>query len=226
MAKTEVPEEAAYIGTGGTLALYVAGAIQNKLASQLINLARAPGVPIDPVIAYGSYNDFTDEQGVEVVANDSSFDRQLSPYALFGWEFFVPEDSEKSDVQLLRDAVKLASRSDFREHREDFNGWLKQVYEGQVDTHDARENAVKALGEYTKIARGSGIRTAARYGAKAATVLAPLAGLAGHGIGVGVGVVASGAALSMEWLLPKPETPDRLRQAAVLYDARRFFRKQ
>ena len=226
MAKSDLPEEAAYIGTGGTLALYVAGAIQHKLASKLISLARTPGVPVEPVIAYGSYHDFTDEQGVEVVARDSSAQRQFTPYALFGWEFFVPEDSEKTDVQLLRDAVKLASRSDFREHREDFNGWLKQMYEGQVDQHDAQENALKALEEYTKIARGSGIRTAVRYAAKAATVLAPLAGLAGHGIGVGVGVLASGAALSVEWLLPKPETPDRVRQAAVLYDARRFFRKQ
>jgi hypothetical protein len=41
----------------------------------------------------------------------------LCPYALFGWTFFVPEDTDKTDAELLREAAKLASRADLRETR-------------------------------------------------------------------------------------------------------------
>ena len=66
-----------------------------------------------------------------------------------------------------------------------------------------------------------------RYAAKAAPVLPPLVGLAvGHKAAVGLQSAAGGAGLIVDWMLPKPQVPDRLRQAAVLYDDRRFFGKR
>jgi hypothetical protein len=144
---------------------------------------------------------------------------------MFGWEFFVPEDSSKSDAALLRQAAKLASRADLCETRQYFHGWLKQMYEGGVDYEEARQKMMKMLAEYTRIMRLSGLASAARYAAKVAQVLAPMAGLIGHAVGVAVGVAASGAALGAGELIPMPQAPQRLQSAALLYDARKFFGK-
>ncbi|MGA2167152.1 MAG: hypothetical protein ABSG62_03000 [Terracidiphilus sp.] len=219
--------DVAYIVTGSVLSLYVASMLHNEVATKLFALAKIPGVPVEPVIAYGSYAEFSTDQGVRLAEGESR-DAAVAPYAMFGWEFFVPEDDHSSDVKLLRKAAKLASRKDLCETRQDFQGWLKLMYEGNVDRQDAYDHMIKMLNEYTRIVRGSGLATVARYAAKAAPVLAPLAGLALHsaGMGVGVGVAASSASLCLEWLLPNPQIPDRLRSAALLYDARRFFHKR
>jgi hypothetical protein len=199
--------------------------MQNDLARKIVSRAKIPGSQVEPVIAYGSYGEFADDQGVSIAQLPPSPSKPAAPYALFEWEFFVPEDSGKSDAELLRQAAKLASRSDFCEARQYFQGWLKQMYAGEVDRHDAREQILKMLDEYTGMMWKSGLKTAARYAAKAAAVLAPLAGLAGHNAGVEAGVLAGGGGLAVEWLLPKTEVPARLRPAAVLHDARRHFGK-
>jgi hypothetical protein len=224
LAKSGMPEEAAYLATGGVLSLYVANRLSNDVARRLVNRAKTPGVPVEPVIAYGSYARFQKDQGVKV-AEHGNDPVEAVPYALFGWEFFVPEDSEKSDAQLLREAAKLASRADLCESRQCFHGWLKQMYAGEVDREDAKAEMLKMLSEYTKIMRGAGLATATRYAAKVAQVAAPLAGLAGHTLGVEVGVAAAAASLAVEKLIPIPQVPNRLRPAALLYDARKFFGK-
>jgi hypothetical protein len=201
LAKFQTPEDAAYLASGGLLALYVANQMSNRVARKLLTLAKTPGVPVEPVIAYGSYSEFAKDQDVREAEGEIPASTPI-PYAMFGWEFFVPEDSDKSDAELLRQAAKLASRPDFCETRQYFQGWLKQMYEGEVDRQDAYEQMLEMLSEYTKISRGAGLKTAVRYAAKAAAVLAPLAGLAGHTLGVELGVAVSGASLGLDWLLP------------------------
>ena len=145
MAKATMPNQAAFVATGGLIATYVAGEVQHPLAQRLVALARTPGVPIEPVIAYRSYKEFQHEQSVKKVKFDPTAER---PYAMFGWEFFVPEDSDKTDWQLLREACQLASRDDFRESRQSFHYWLKHMHEGNVDPETARDDMLKRLREY------------------------------------------------------------------------------
>lgn len=206
--------------------MYVAGEMQNAWARKVINRAKIPGAEVEPVIAYGSYGEFAHDQDVSIAGQPPPAGKRAAPYAMFEWEFFVPEDSGKSDAELLREAAKLASKPDFCEARQYFHGWLKQMYAGEVDTHDAREQMLKMLGDYTGMMRTSGLKTVARYAAKAARVLAPLAGLAGHSAGIGTGVLAGVAGLAVEELLPKTEMPANLRPAALLYDAERHLGKQ
>src|SRR5579871_326061 len=177
-ARTNQPEEAAYLATTGVLALYVANQLNNEVVRKLVNRVRTPGVDVEPVIAYGSYGELKADLGVRE-DKDGTGMAGPSPYALFGWDFFVP-DSEKSDAELLRDAARLASRQDLCETRQYFHGWLKQMYSGGMDPHDAREKMLKMLGEYTAIVRGSGLANAARYAAKVVQIAAPLAGLVGR----------------------------------------------
>jgi hypothetical protein len=221
-AKKQSSDQFAYIATAGVLSLYVANQMQNDVARKLFNRSRTADVPVESVIAYGSYSDFERDQD----AGDGSPVPASESYGMFGWEFFVPEDSDKTDTELLRLAAKLASSSDFCETRQEFQGWLRQMYGGEVDRHDAYEKMMTKYAEYKKIMTRSGFTTAARYAAKVAQVLAPLAGLGGHALGLGVGVAAAGAAWGVEQWVPLPTVPKHLRSAAMLYDARKFFGKR
>lgn len=226
MAKMNTPDQAPYLATGGLIAMYITNAVHNDVAQHLVTLTRKPGVEIEPVIAYGSYQDFKQEQGLRRAEPKRAPD-DLRPYALFGWEFFVPEDTEKTDHDLLRAAVNLASRKDFRETRQSFHGWLKKMHDGSHDPEAARQEMLKMLKEYRDFARGAGIKTAVRYAAKVVPVVAPLAGLVvGDVANIGAGVVAGGASLMVEWLLPKRAADDRIRPAALVCEARRFFGKK
>ena len=106
-------------------------------------------------------------------------DRSLAPdtanaYALLGWEFFIPEDTDKSDVELLRMACKLAVRKDLREHRQSFHYWLKLMHEGGIDPKAASADMLNRLQEYRAIIAGSEVKTVARYVAKFAPIYGPL----------------------------------------------------
>ena len=126
---------------------------------------------------------------------------------MFGWEFFVPEDSDKTDWQLLREACQLASRDDFRETRQSFHYWLKHMHEGNVDPETARDDMLKRLREYRAIIRGSRMKTVPRYVAKVAPVLAPLAHLVlPETYAIGGDAAAGGASLIVEWLLPEKKS--------------------
>jgi hypothetical protein len=105
-------------------------------------------------------------------------------------------------------------------------GVIKKMHDGGHDPEAAREEMLKMLNEYRNFVKGSGIKTPVRYVAKVAPVLAPLAGLVGDEIGIGVGVAVGGASLLVEWLLPEKAPDERLRPAALVYDARRFFGKK
>ena len=221
MAKATMPNQAAFVATGGLIATYVAGEVQHPLAQRLVALARTPGVPIEPVIAYRSYKEFQHEQSVKKVKFDPTAER---PYAMFGWEFFVPEDSDKTDWQLLREACQLASRDDFRETRQSFHYWLKHMHEGNVDPETARDDMLKRLREYRAVIRGSRMKTIPRYVAKVAPVLAPLAHLVlPETYAIGGDAAAGGASLIVEWLLPEKKSDHHARPAALVHQARRFF---
>jgi hypothetical protein len=57
-------------------------------------------VEIEPVIAYGSYQDFQQEQLLHPGDAKPPADN-LCPYALFGWEFFVPDDTDAQGLSRL-----------------------------------------------------------------------------------------------------------------------------
>jgi hypothetical protein len=221
-AKSSEPDSVPFLASSGLLALYIANEKQNDVARKLAASVRTPDAPVEAVMAYGAYVDFqVDQKTIESPAAGVS----SQSYAMFGWEFFVPEGTGETDHELLRKATKLAARSDFRETRQYFHGWLKQMYEGDVGRDEACDKMLKMLGEYTAIARGSGLKMAIRYIAKVAAVAAPAAALISPLVGVIGGVGANAANLIVgDVLAPKP-IPHRLRPAALVHDAYRFFGK-
>lgn len=226
-AKTMMPTQAPYIATGGLIHRYVAGTLQNDLVHGFVTKVHASGGEIEPVIAYASYRQFQDEQNVRAVGRSLS-PEALTPYALFGWEFYVPEDTSKSDYKMLQLAVRLASRSDLREQRQGFQAWLKQMHEGKADVKHASDEMGRLLKEYNAIIRGSKLKTVVRYAAKAAPIFAPLSHLLGLPLPqeVGTDVLAGGIPFIIEPLLPKTELPSRVLPAAFIVTARRFLKRR
>src|SRR5260370_16170385 len=117
--------------------MYVESGLANALARKSGERGRISDAEVEPVIAYGSYGEFDHDQDVSIAGQPPPASRGTAPRALFEWEFFVPEDSGESDAELLREAAKLARKPDFCEARQYFHGWLKQMYSGDVDSHDA-----------------------------------------------------------------------------------------
>jgi len=225
VAKTTAPNDAHYLATAGLISLYIANEMHNKVAKQLIALTKTPNTEIEPVIAYRSYQKFRKEQSLYSI-NQKITEKTINPYALFGWEFFVPEDSDKSDEQLLRLALKLARNNELQESRQLFHSWLKQMYEGNVDPEKAKEKMLSMLNQYQSIVRDSRIKTIVRYAAKIAPVLTPLTCFINPYIGVGLSVSAGFSPLFVEWMLPKKEPNLSYQPASLVYDARRFFGKK
>ncbi len=56
--------------------------------------------------------------------------------------------------------------------------------------------------------------------------MAPLAGFFDRQTATPISVAAGGLGLMVEWLVPKKEADERIRPAALVYDARRFFGKK
>ncbi len=229
-AKRSMPQDAKFLSTSGLIALYIADEVKNASVRRLIALSKAPRVNIEPVVAYSNYRRFRGEQCMDRVTQPlqtpTDFEG-LDPYVMLGWEFFIPEDDEKNDYDLLEQAAKLASKSEFRETRQSFHDWLRMMHEGNVDPTDARQNMLKMLNKYQAIMRGSIRNKRLRYAAKITKVVAPLASISwGPPIGALASAGGNAVDLAVEWILPNKEIDDRLRPAALVYQARRFFRKK
>lgn len=219
--KMQSADDAPYVATAGLIATYLSGAVQNDVARKLVALTKTPGTEIQPVIAYASYVDFVTQQ---LLREDATENEAEAPggYGMLGWQIDVPEDPDKEDVDMLRAAVKLASRADLREQRQVFHAQLRQLAEGGVDPGEAATKMEKLLGEYRAIVCGSELGTVVRWVAQAVPLVAPLAGLAGPAAGVAGGIAQVSLPRLVGWLLPKREPDARVLPAAMIHDLRDF----
>jgi hypothetical protein len=95
-----------------------------------------PDVYVEALVAYPSFTVFNEEQEVQPLRGRlTAGESQLA--GVFGWEFFVPEDPNRSDLDLLAEAATLAHRKSFREARTDFHVWRRELVEHGVDAKTA-----------------------------------------------------------------------------------------
>lgn len=226
MAKSQAPTDAPYLATAGLISQYVKGTVQNDVARKLIALTKVAGTEIQSVVAYSSYVDFVTQQLLRENGNKDESVESDNGYRMFGWQVDVPEDPGLSDEEMLRKAVGLASRSDLREKRQSFHAQLNQLAEGKVEPAEAVEKMEGLLTEYQAIVRGSGVKTAVRWVAKALPIVAPLAGLFfGPAVSAGAGFTGAATSPVVGWFLPKREPDDRVLPAAIVHDIRSFQRR-
>lgn len=177
-------------------------------------LARIPRVSeVDAVIAYGSYHDFSRQRGE--VRDEAGAAGQ--PVFTFGWQFFVPSSSTRSDADLLREAVELAHAEEIIAWRAAVQRWRRDTYLlGRSDTA-ALADMEAMIADYRRAARRRNIEVRSRWGL---AVAAAAAGLAG--VFVPPAQMAA-AAFGLGSFIPSRKIPDRLQAAAMFHEARRRF---
>jgi hypothetical protein len=175
------------------------------------------GIPrvdeVETVVAYGSYKKFASERGA--LENEAASGGQ--PVFTFGWSFFVPATSERTDDDLLREAVDLAHSDEVVAWRAAVQRWRRDSFmKGESDAA-ALEDMNELIGEYGKAAQKRRIRVRARWGFAVASALAGAAAVVVPPVGAAAALFGVGS------LLPSGDIPKRLEAAAMFHEARRHF---
>lgn len=178
-----------------------------------------PPVKVDPVVAYGSYSAFCRDHQVESGANEQEQPGNL--LNLFGIEFLVPNDSNRSDEDLLKQAVDLASLEETKQHRQMFHRWRREKILANKTPKEVKDEMDEVIERYRAAVHNSKIATVAKYafaivtaGLGAAAVVNPILGIPGAFTGLGSFAASEYTQKGM---------PAQLKVAAMFYDARKRF---
>jgi hypothetical protein len=194
-------------------------------------MKRSPGTHVEAVAAYPSFHDFATDVELDVVAHDrvadevdNRADERTQPAVVFGWELFVPEDGRLSDDELLRRAVKFASREDIRETRHDFHEWRRTHLVRGTSYEDALADLEIRLAAYRNAS--AKIKTKTRV-VNAFTLLGITGSLASAMLafppaGIGAGLFTAARFVADQKLASSPPDPEA-RAVAMFHDARRHF---
>lgn len=200
-----------------------------KLFLHLRATAKArPGATLEAVAAYNSFDNFAAE--VPVAPKDAKRNPSISPTAIFGWDFFLPDpegQGEAADLKLLQRAVKLASEPDFIESRSRLYDWLADASEGiskgALTLDDARRDMESRIADYQKHMKRLGWKRWARRAIKVADAFAGGLGIVSEAAGkFAEGFLGIADIVGDEWH-DKESIPQRTKVAAVFHDARRKF---
>jgi hypothetical protein len=178
-----------------------------------------PRVEVDAVAAYASFQSFKKDHPLPLTdAAAAEAERLLH---VFGWEFLVPADSERSDTDLLKQAVELAHADEIRSYRRAFHRWRRNVLLRGASPEEAREEMEAAISDYSRAVRRKRIKTAVKNAFLITTAAAPVGALALGPLAIvgafsGLGHLIASKAL-------RPEAPEQLEMAAMFHDARKRF---
>jgi hypothetical protein len=185
-----------------------------------------PGSLLEAVSAYTSFDDFVADVPVANSGNPINGARPNAPTSVFGWKFFLPE-SEKSgedeDRRLLEQAIKLATRVDFIEMREDFYKWWSDVAGSGMSATEVRHDMEKRIAEYQKLMTRQSWTSAARYAIKIADAFSGGLGLVNEVAAAGAEAFLGSADVLADDKLVREKVPARLKVGAIFHDARVTF---
>lgn len=188
-----------------------------------------PDVVVESVAAYPSFERFdrASQRAPQPVPRRSALGSgapdapELS--SVFGWEFFVPEDDARNDVDLLADAVELARKPSFRTARAEFHETRAQLYARGGSSRTLWADMEKRLDRYRDECRASNLKTRSAYAFWLAGAGAALAGLLlPPAIPIIGGVMFGGAGFLADHTAGG-EHDSYSRPAALVHDARRHF---
>jgi hypothetical protein len=173
------------------------------------------GIPradeIKAVVAYGSYSRFKAGRGSLATQPEAGGDR----VSTFGWPFLVPSGSNRTDDDLLREAVELAHADEIGEWRAAVQRWqLDAFMEGKSDVA-ARTEMEKLMRQYAAVARKRKIRIRSRWAFAVSAAAAGAAAVAFPPLGIPAALFGLGT------LLPSGKMPKDLKAAAMFHEASR-----
>ena len=163
-------------------------AVDDVITDRIRWLPIAQGFKIETVAAYGSFAPF--QQAAERP-------QPVQPYGdprktmLLTWDFFVPDDSNLTDLQLLERVVKLNDNAEFVEHRHAFQRLRNELMEQQLTPAQARHEMEERLAAYNGILASVATLKVARSVLTVATTTAPLLEFVHPGVGTVSGVGTS-----------------------------------
>ncbi len=173
----------------------------------------AAGLPryVTGMIAVADYSSLEDAQAdLGLASTDPNIDEPTVPRrpaalpggavcTLIGRQFLVPNDEAMSDDDLLRAAVEIASDSDFRRKRANFQRWQREFIADGVTDNESLERAAKEMRELLEEENTAVRNTRIRTGLSVACLIgATSIGLLGpFGVPVAAAVAAGGAFLSV-----------------------------
>lgn len=177
-------------------------------------VAQLPGVYVDAVAAYPSY----DAYRADVPNTDGPPNSRV-----VGWEIIVPEDSTLDDDTLLKEAVKLACDETFREKRAAFNAWRREMVELEASAQNIRADLTSRLQEYRAAMKRVEVRTRVLNAFAVVGIGASIAGgVLFPPITVAGGFISAGRFVA-EKTLNVPNISDRAKAVAIIHDGRRRF---
>lgn len=106
------------------------------------------------VPAYPSYYEFNKDSQIDV--RDGSA-RRVKLQCALAHRFLVPS-GDKPDLQLLKDAVKLADEDDFKGHRAEYYKWQENIIENDISVENAIKEMEQHLEAINKVIRKAKIK--------------------------------------------------------------------
>jgi hypothetical protein len=204
------------------------------------------GIPtvdeIDAVVAYGAYHDFAGDRGEIVTDSDddaspdapgeagrgdgrdvrhgtdtADISRRM-PVLLFQWPFLAPSNPERSDTDLLKEALELAHDDKIRQWRTAVQTWRADaIMKGMSDT-DLLGAMEDLLEDYAAAAKKRKIQVIRQWACVAGAFASGVAAVPFPPAGGAAAAFGAAAAV------PPPKIPTQLEAAALFYEARRRFR--
>ncbi|HSZ60623.1 MAG TPA: hypothetical protein VK828_02425 [Terriglobales bacterium] len=182
-----------------------------------------PGSTLEAVSAYTCFDNFVaDTRQVDVPKLEES-GQPLIPTSVFGWQFFVPDSAdvgEDEDRRVLAKAIKLASKNEFVEMRENFYQWWSDVAASGMSASEAKHDMEERILEYQKLMKSEGWKTTARYAIKIADAFSGGLGLVSEVASAGAEAFLGSADIFADERLKGEKAPARLKVAALFHDAR------
>jgi hypothetical protein len=179
------------------------------------------GIPprnVDSVAAYSSYEEFSDDHDVDPTTEPVPSGNLLN---LFGWEFLVPNNPDRSDEDLLKEALELANLDETKRHRHIFHKWRRDVIYADKPSHEILAEMEEAIQDYRDAIRRSNRMTRYEYafaavtaGTGVGTVAFPLMAIPAAFAGLGMFLARKGA---------QEKIPENVQVAAMFHDARKRF---
>lgn len=202
-----------------------------ELTKYLLRKKYLPDLPkgvskVWAISAFTSYEGYKND--VEAAKNDLKLQNERHLSMVISHKFLVPDDHSKSDTDLLKIAIGLSKRDDFKEKRAALYKWQQTIIEEDITDAKAIEELEEYLNQYNKIIEKAAVGTKWKFGFLVLNLLGAGAGLAtGHVetfpvIGLGL----TGLASVTQYLKfdNKPDiTKDCSYAAAMIHDVQKEF---
>lgn len=171
------------------------------------------GIPradeVKAVVAYGSYRRFQADRGTLTQGPAAG----AQPVLTFGWPVLVPSDSDRTDDDLLRQAVDLAHADEIGEWRVAVQRWQRDAFIAGKSDVGARTEMEEMMRRYAAVARKRNIRIRSRWAFAVSAAVVGAAAVAFPPLGIPAALFGLGA------LVPSGKIPRDLKAAAMFHEA-------